>query len=74
MSDDHERDALIRGEIEKNRHDIRAVVRIQISRWFIREEHLWFIYNCSCDRDSLLFAARKFCGQMVGAVSEAHAA
>src|SRR5208337_1079081 len=55
----NDRDALGLVELAKDTHDLGAVMRVERTGRFIREEDLWLVDQGPCDRHALLLSTRE---------------
>src|ERR1044072_2875751 len=60
-------------QLFEERHDSLAVARVEVTRRFVREQDRRLARESARDGDTLLLAARKLAGQMLGAVAHADA-
>ena len=50
---------------EKNAHDECAVFSVKVPCRLVGDDHLGFVQQGTCNADALLFAARKFVGELM---------
>ena len=70
MRDDDERCA-VAVQSAKERNDLRTGARVELAGWLIREEYRRTIGKRTCNRHTLLFAARELGGPMPLPMAEA---
>src|SRR5258706_12541232 len=58
-------------EALKDREDLSARVRVQVSRRLVGEDHRWVVEQRSRDRDSLLLSAGKLARTVLHPIGEA---
>jgi hypothetical protein len=70
MSYQNERDVILLVKLPHQFKDVFAVLRIQVSGWFIGEQYLRRVCKRAGDRDPLLFSAGKLGRIMVSSICE----
>src|SRR5271165_2503667 len=61
------------GQSKQQFHDRIAVSGVEISDWFVCENDCWIIDQSARNRDTLLFSAGHFAGQMVHPIAQSNA-
>src|SRR5690349_13992653 len=73
VRDHYDRQRIFINHVAQQREQLVRANRVEVSRWFVGEQHLRIVCECARDRHALLFTTRQLRRSMLQSIAEADA-